>query len=494
MIENNRVPKDKKANYRELVNQMGKKEFTLLKMQEYGFWPKDLPTPYEIQKNETPERYAKRQGLLKEYQRLIDQIAKLYEEKDDINKKLWELKKEYDDTWDLEKIRLDISQKIMRESIERRAERKKQRELEKQKRSLDWQQKKSEQIVFIGRGYSSLMNDTQIDEEKLKTQELPIIKTDRDLAEVLGIDYPSLRFLTYHREVVSVDHYHHFKIPKKKGGERSISAPKSKLKTAQRAILEKILSKLNISDQAHGFLKGRSVVSGAQTHISQPALLINMDLEDFFPTLTFERVLGMFRAFGYSGYISSLIAMLCTYCERMEIEVKGKPKYVATSKRILPQGSPASPMITNIICRDLDKRLNGLAKSFGFIYTRYADDMSFSINEVSDLNEGRFCGLVSKIVSEEGFKINKAKTRYLRKNNCQSVTGIVVNNDQLAVRKKWVKRFRAAIYNARKQKAAGELSNATKNEISGMAAWLKSVNEEKYRDMIGAVMDIVKED
>ncbi len=490
MIENNGVPK---ANYREMVNKMGKKEFTFLKMQEYGFWPKDLPTPYEIQQSETPEKFAKRQGLLKEYQKLVDQIVKLYEEKDDINKKLRELHKEYNETWDLDKIRSDISQKIMRESIERRAERKRQREFEKQKRSSDWQQKKSEQIVYIGRGYSSLMNDTQIDEDRLKLQGLPIIKTDRDLAELLGIDYPSLRFLTYHRNVVTVDHYHHFKIPKKKGGERGISAPKSKLKTAQRSILENILSKLNTSDHAHGFLKGRSVVSGAEVHVGQPALLINMDLEDFFPTITFERVLGMFRAFGYSGYVSSLLAMLCTYCERMEIEVKGKARYVATSGRILPQGSPASPMITNIICRDLDKRLNGLAKSFGFVYTRYADDMSFSINEVSDLNEGRLCGLVSKIVTEEGFKINKAKTRYLRKNNCQSVTGIVVNNDQLTVRKKWVKKFRAAIYNAKKQKDAGKLSSATKNEISGMAAWLKSVNKEKYRDMISAVLEIIKE-
>lgn len=493
MIENNTEPKDTKSNYREMVNQMGKKEFTLVKMQEYGFWPKDLPTPYEIQQNETPDSYAKRQGLLKEYQKLIDQIAKLYEEKDDINKKLRELRKEYNETWDLEKIRLDISQKIMRESIERRAERKAQRELEKQKRSLKWQQKKSDQIVFIGRGYSSSLKDTQIDEDKLKLQELPIIMTDRNLAEVLGIDYPTLRFLVYHRDVVLIDHYHHYKIPKKKGGERSIAAPKSKLKAAQRAILEKILSKIRISDQAHGFLKGKSVVTGAEVHLKQPEMLINMDLEDFFPTITFERVLGMFKAFGYSGYISSLFAMICTYCERMEIEVKGRTKYVATSGRILPQGSPASPMITNIICRDLDVRLNGLAKCFGFVYTRYADDMSFSINEASDLKEGRFCGLVSKIVSEEGFKINKEKTRYLRKNNCQSITGIVVNNDQLAVRKKWVKKFRAAIYNATKQKKAGNLSGSTKNEISGMASWLKSVNSEKYKTMIDEALELIKE-
>jgi len=494
MRENNTVPKNTRANYSEIVKQMGKKEFTLLKMQEYGFWPKDLPTPYEMQQNETPDVYEKRQGLLKKYQKLIDQIAKLYEEKDDINKKLSGLRKEYNETWDIEKIRLDISKKIMKESIERRAERKKQREIEKQKRSLDWQKKKSEQIVFIGRRYSFSLNDTQTNEEKLKLQKLPIIRTDKDLAKVLGIDYPTLRFLVYHRDVILIDNYYRYKIPKKRGGERSIAAPKSKLKAAQRAILEKILSKICIGDQAHGFLKDKSVVTGAKAHIKQPKILINMDLEDFFPTIDFGRVLGMFKAFGYSGYISSLLSMICTYCERMKIEVKGKTRYVATSVRILPQGSPASPMITNIICRNLDARLNGLAKCFGFIYTRYADDMSFSTSDASDLNDGKFCKLVSKIVDEEGFRINENKTRYLRENNCQSITGIVVNNDQLGVRKKWVKKLRAAIYNAKKLKSSGDLSSGTINEISGMAAWLRSVNKDKYKAIIEEALELIKEE
>ena len=492
MSQNNEITNDKKADYRQMVNQMGKKEFTLLKMQEYGFWPKNLPTPYEKQKNETVEEYAHRQWLLKEYQKIADKIVKLYEEKEDINRKLGELRKEYNDTWDIDKIRMDVSQKIMRESIERRAERKKQRELEKQKRSQDWQQKKAEQIVYIGRGYSSLLHDIETNESRLTAQKLPVIKTDRELAELLGIEYDKFRFLAYHRDVVSSDNYHHYTIPKKKGGERNIAAPKSILKAAQRAVLDKILSTLKTSDNAHGFLKGRSVVSGADAHNKEPALVINMDLEDFFPTITFERVLGMFRAFGYSGYIASLLAMVCTYCERMEIEVKGKTKYVAVSARILPQGSPASPMITNILCRKLDKRLNGLAQRFGFIYTRYADDMSFSTNDESNQNEGRFCGLVSKIVEEEGFRINKEKTRYLRKNNRQAITGIVVNNEQLAVPKKWTKKFRAAIYNAGKLKQSGNLPPATKYEISGMAAWLKSVNAVKYKDMIDAALDVIK--
>jgi RNA-directed DNA polymerase len=492
MIENYEVQQSSRAEYRELVDRMGKKEFTLLKMQEYGFWPKDLPTPYEKQKHETREQYAYRQNLIKDYQKIIDQIAMVYEEEEAINKKLRELRKEYDETWDYEQIRQDVSRRIMEESIARRAEKKRQRELEKKQRSEAWRIKKAGQIVFIGRGYSGQLQERDFDEEKLTAQGLPIIKTDQDLAEFLGIDYKELRLLTYHRDVLTLDNYHRYTIPKRKGGLRNIAAPKPILKKAQKKILEGILAKLSVSEHAHGFLKERSVISGARRHIVWPALVINMDMENFFPSITFERVRGMFKAFGYSGYIASLLAMICTYCERLEIDVRGKIKYVKISSRILPQGSPASPMITNILCIKLDKRLGGLAAKWGFIYTRYADDMSFSFKEGGNLDAGKFCGLISKIINEEGFKVNKAKTRFLRKNNRQSITGIIVNDGRLGVPRKWVKRLRAAIYNANKMKQDGNIPVETKNEISGMASWLQSVNAEKYRGIIDKAMEIIK--
>lgn len=485
MMENREVQKNTQQDYRKLVNQLGKKEFTLLKMQEYGFWPKDLPTPFERQLSETPEKYSKRQALMEKYQKIIDQIAELYKEKDDINKKLMELKKQYDDTWDYEKIRQDVAQKIMKESIKRRKERKLQRELEKNKRSEAWKEKKSKQIVFIGKGYSGLLNKSVTDEEKLISNDLPIVKTDAELAEFLEIDYKMLRFLAYHRDVLSVDHYYRYTIPKKKGGNRNIAAPKSVLKNVQRKILDRILVKCKYSNNAHGFIIGKSVVTAAIAHILKPEVLINMDIEDFFPTITFKRVLGMFREFGYSGYISSLLAMLCTYCERIPIEVNKKVMYVVTSSRILPQGSPASPMISNIICKNLDKRLNGLANKYGLAYTRYADDMSFSAKTISDgLNYSRFCGLVAKILSDEGFKINKSKTRFLRKNNRQEITGITVNNEYIGIPRKWMKKFRAAIYNANKLKQMGNLPDEVKKEIAGMAAWVNGVNADIYKDII----------
>ena len=509
MMNNNENNMDNKKNYREAVNSMGKKEFTLLKMQEYGFWPEDLPTPYERQKNESEEEYEKRQKLLKKYEKTINNIDDLYKEKEAINNKLKELKKKYDETWDYEKIRKDVAQIIMKESIERRKERKRLRDLEKKEKSDSWKKTKSENIVYIGKGYSKALFLKETDAQSLEKLNLPIIKDDKELAEFLNIEYKQLRYLTYHRDVVKFDNYVRYTIPKKKGGARNIAAPKKILKNAQRTILDEILSKIEISDCAHGFIQGKSVVSGAQIHSNTKVeLLINMDLENFFPTITFERVRGMFQKFGYSGYVASLLAMICTYCERMEMEVKGEKVYVKTSERILPQGSPCSPMITNIICNKLDKRLNGLASKYDFTYSRYADDMSFSFSKGNvvlesssnsecdkndDINIGKILGIISKIIREEGFNVNNEKTKFLRENNRQAITGIVINNDEIGVPKKWVKNLRAAVHNASKLRECGSnIPYDVKNEIKGMASWLACVNREKYSSIIEQCENLLK--
>lgn len=492
-MENNDILKSSREDYREQVNTLGKKEFTLMKMQEYGFWPKDLPTPYEVQENETEEEFNKRKALLKEYEKITNDILKLYKNKEEINRELGKLRKKYNQIWDYERIRKDVAQHIMKESIARRKARKEQKENERIKKSEQWKKIKSENIVYIGKGYSGLLYDKEYNEDKLNSLSLPIIKDDKQLAEFLEIEYKQLRFLAYHRDVVISDHYSRFTVPKRKGGVRNIAAPKSIMKKVQRTILEKMLYKIDISENVHGFIKGKSVVTGAKVHNNEPDLLINMDIENFFPTLTFERVRKMFLDFGYSGYISSILAMLCTYCERMPIEIKGKTRYVKTSERILPQGSPASPMITNIICRNLDKRLNGLSKKYNFIYTRYADDMSFSFKEdLEEKNYGVILNLVTRILNEEGFKVNKNKTKFLRKNNRQCITGIVVNNPEIGISKKWIKNLRAAIYNANKLKQSNNLPHEKIYQISGMVSWVKSVNEKKYQNIIKSYEELIK--
>lgn len=477
---------DTKAEYRELVNNMGKKEFTFLKMQEYGFWPSNLPTPYERQQNETVQDFENRKKLLDEFQELSEKISNACQEKGEIEKKLSHLKKEYQNTWDYEKIRSVVAQEIMKESIARRAGKKAERERQKQLKSEAWNKRKAENIVFIGKGYSSLLGKKETNVQKLQENHMPVIETDRELAQFLQIEYNTLRYLVYHRDVITFDNYYRFDIPKKSGRTRHIAAPKPQLKAAQRQILDQILQKAGISELSHGFIKSRSVLTSAKVHNTSPDLLINIDLENFFPTITFERVRGLYQSFGYSGYIASLLAMICTYCERMPLEIKGETKYIKTSGRILPQGSPASPMITNIICRNMDKRINGLCKKSGITYTRYADDMSFSYTgDIDNLAIGSFLNSINKIIEAEGFHMKKEKTHILRKNNRQYITGIVINNEEIGVPKKWVKILKASIHNAQKLKdSGGSVSIQTINEISGKIAWLKNVNAKRYQKII----------
>ncbi|MDR2940886.1 MAG: reverse transcriptase family protein [Clostridiales bacterium] len=478
-----------RQNYRDSVKSLGKKDFTFLKMQEYGFWPENLPTPYERQQNESEEDYIARERLFKEHEQVMAQLESLYKDKDKISAELRKIKNQYNQTWDYEKIRKDIAKQIMKESIARRAERKKQKALDKGQKTEAWLKHKSEEIVFIGKGYSSGLSDKATDELKLISLNLPVIKDCQGLASTLGIEYKNLRLLAYHRDVVTTDNYSRYTIPKKNGGERNIAAPKPILKFAQRKILELILEKVRVSNDAHGFLKTKSVVTGAKAHIKKPALLIKIDLENFFPTITFERVRGMFKSFGYSGYISSLLAMVCTYCERMPIEINGQAKYIKTSARVLPQGAPSSPMITNILCRGLDKKMNCLSKKYNFSYSRYADDMSFSFNNGA-LDTQKIIFEAKCIVSDEGFKINTEKTRYLKPNNRQCVTGVTINNNELGVPKIWVKKLRAAIYNA--NKLPGKVPGHTINQISGMASWLNSVNNIRYRKIIDEARGLIE--
>ena len=314
------MSEDSRAHYYSMVNRLGKKQFTLLKMIEYGFWPDDIPTPFEKQKDESDKDFAKREKLMGEYNELISQLTKLYQTKGKISKKLKSLQAEYDSYGDLATVRKELAKKLWDESIERREERKRQRLLAKQQKTEAWLKKKKEEIVFVGKGYSSLLYNHETNEKRLKSSNLPVVHTATELATLLGIEYQQLRFLSYHREAVTVDHYVRYKIPKRSGGERNIAAPMPILKRAQRSVLDNILENVPVHSAANGFLIEKSVVTNSIPHKKEPALLINMDLKDFFPTITFERVRGMFKSLGYSGHISSLLIM--SPFRKLQVHVK----------------------------------------------------------------------------------------------------------------------------------------------------------------------------
>ena len=177
-----------------------------------------------------------------------------------------------------------------------------------------------------------------------------------------------------------------------------------------------------ISKFAKGYRKGVSIKHNAKYHKKQQRVL-RVDLENFFGTIGLEWVISVFRELGYSKSLSILMARLCCL------------------NNVLPQGAPTSPCLSNIAMRRVDKRLAGFALSMGYRYTRYADDISMSGN----LAEDKTIGFIIKAVTECGFVVNADKTRCMRPNQRQLVTGIVVN-EKLNIPRKSRRDLRQAGY------------------------------------------------
>jgi RNA-directed DNA polymerase len=215
-------------------------------------------------------------------------------------------------------------------------------------------------------------------EQRLKQHHLPKLDSVADLCQALKISLRELRWLCYHREAAQSTHYRAFEIPKKTGGMRKIWAPLPRLKATQHWILHNIAERFSIHGAAHGFVAGRSIYSNALAHVDSQ-IVVSMDLKDFFPSFTFKRVKGIFRRNGYFDGMATILALLCTEAPREVTELEGKTYYIAMGPRCLPQGSPVSPALTNAACLRLDRRLAGWADKHGWRYTRYADDLTFSL-------------------------------------------------------------------------------------------------------------------
>jgi len=222
--------------------------------------------------------------------------------------------------------------------------------------------------------------------------------------------------------------YTTFTVPKKSGGVRSISAPRPELKLLQRRLSDGLQSCWDeINDQkkitkpiSHGFRRDASIVTNASVHRGR-RFVFNVDIKDFFDSINFGRVYGFFvknKDFALTESAAKVLAAIACH--------DGK----------LPQGSPCSPVISNLIGQILDVRLAQLAHRHGCSYSRYADDLTFSTNErifpsmiaLSNADHSWVAGAVlSKIIEKSGFQLNPKKTRMQYRNSRQEVTGLVVN-------------------------------------------------------------------
>ncbi len=343
-------------------------------------------------------------------------------------------------------------------------------------------------IIFLGAGVSSGLADRRAHPEKLTASGLPILAAPSDIATALGLTIGRLRWLAFHSEAARVTHYVRFTVPKRSGGTRELAAPHASIAAAQTWILRELLDRLPVHAAAHGFARGRSTVTNAAPHAGR-AVVVNADLKDFFPSITFPRVRGALRGLGYSPAAATVLALLATEAPRRVATVGGETLHVATGPRSLPQGACTSPALSNLIARRLDARLAGMARKLGFTYTRYADDLTFSGDAAADANVGRLLAWVRRVVEDEGFAMNDAKTRIQRRNTAQSVTGIVVN-ERPGVSRDVVRRVRSILHHAKREGLAAQNREGREHFdawVRGMVAYIHMVNPRQGEPLRAAL-------
>ncbi|MFZ2957446.1 MAG: reverse transcriptase family protein [Candidatus Ozemobacteraceae bacterium] len=328
---------------------------------------------------------------------------------------------------------IDISGKPFKEHHQRRAIRDR-RLLPKKKSLLHFGKRKpvmtSEEAdrLFASslRNRGRAIRDLLPDEDQLKRFNLPVWKSEEEIAEALGITRNELRFYSIHRAKERFCNYITFTIPKRSGGLRRIMAPKKRLKVLQRRLLPLLVEHLPVGEHAHGFCTGKSIRTGAEPHVGKK-VVVHLDLKDFFPTLHFGRVRGFLIAMGYGYQVATVLAMLMTEAERQPVETDEGIFFVPVTYRYCVQGAPTSPGLSNAIFLKVDRRLAGLARRLGVAYTRYADDLTFSGDDPGVVQP--LLKVAERILTAEGFAINPAKTRVMRSGGRQTVTGVVVNRD-----------------------------------------------------------------
>lgn len=263
--------------------------------------------------------------------------------------------------------------------------------------------------------------------------------------------------------------YRVWQIPKASGGFREILEPDPDLKRLQKSMLKWLMARrIAPSKYAHGFVKRRSTASAAAPHVNK-AIVIRIDIQDFFSSIKQQQILH---------------ALLRERVDRKNAEDIAE---IACCDRRLPQGSPTSPFLSNVVFKEYDYRLAGLAKAWKANYTRYADDLVFSGD---DPNLNQIVHVVRKIVGEGGFQINDAKFRVYRHTRRQRVTGIVVNFHPTLPRDDR-RRLRSAIHHARRDAIEGkQVDPRTLAVLEGKAAYLAGINAEQGRRAIWSIRDV----
>jgi RNA-directed DNA polymerase len=338
---------------------------------------------------------------------------------------------------------------------------------------------------------------------------LPLITTVSALAEWLELSVAELAWFGNAAAIGQSDigaprhHYHYIVRRKPQGGVRLLEAPQRKLKQVQRRILAEILEQVPpYCTAAHGFVKGRSVRTFATEHVGR-AVVLRMDLAEFFPRISGARVQAVFRTLGYPEPVAEVLGSLCTNTVPASVFLSRRyplihPTDLRNAQRLyarphLPQGAPTSPALANLCAFRLDARLTGLADWAGAVYSRYADDLAFSGDAIVARRIARYSSEIAAIARDEGWHVQHHKTRIMRQSVQQRLTGLVVNT-RVNVPRSEVDQLRAILTNCVRHGPAGQNRDLVPDfraYLRGRIAWVRSVNAGKGERLQGIYERVV---
>lgn len=321
---------------------------------------------------------------------------------------------------------------------------------------------------------------------------IPRLDTLAELADTLGLTVGELEWFAdarhWNRTARSTRLQHYRYQWRRRPGRvpRLLEIPHPRLRTLQRQVLRELLAPIPLHNAAHGFVPGRSAVSGAVLHTGSE-VVVNLDLAAFFAHVTPGKVFGVLRQAGFTETVAHRLAGLCTHAVPVgviaEMPPGGDPadrfalrKALAVAH--LPQGAPTSPMLANLALRRLDSRLSGWAGSFDAVYTRYADDLAFSGGAGLARRADAFVRGAGRIVADEGHTLNRLKTRVHPAGVRQSVTGVVVNERTNVTRQEF-DRLKAELHNCAIHGPEGQNRDGHADfraHLLGRIAWVASVN------------------
>ena len=261
------------------------------------------------------------------------------------------------------------------------------------------------------------------------------VTTLGQLAHETGVPYWYLRAVVERK----TDPYISLVRTKRDGTTRPISAPEPLLMTAQRWILHNVLTAVDNHPASFAYQGERSITDCAREHVGA-RWFVKMDVHDFFGTITEQQVYGVFRRLGYPALFSLELARLCTRVVRSSstrapgYRYRSVPSYVSRSVGVLPQGGPTSGALANAVATRMDTILAGVARKRGLIYTRYSDDLIFSVSGPTGENWDRtrsrnLISQVTAIATLSGFQIHTKKTRIVPPGARKVAVGLLVTDD-----------------------------------------------------------------